>query len=384
MALMPNPGDKKVRTMQMFRTLRVVMTAVALMLIGAWTIMVSIFANSFWAGIAFCTMTVLFLVDSFHNIDARVPDKAIPMIGGVFVNHLIGPGWIFVPFKGLLLDYQLMYGGEFEQVFEVQEVIPGDKSVIVIPNDIYVSIDPENPAQVIEVGGLEAAVTRLKNLITQRERIWITSESEGPQTLDQARRMSDEVIFAILEALLKDDIGRISSEIPTEVLYGIYKGRFLSPKEREWKEKKFDTLTKDEQENLLELTKEHIEFIRQARDQRKPIALHYLGLLVRRFGTDNIEPAGSTLENVAAVNKARFLVEQRNIAAQGLADASKKLSEVPGIQGDPTRLLLIAEGIVKEDVKVTRFETSPQILTALETALGPIASAVAGKIRGKE
>jgi regulator of protease activity HflC (stomatin/prohibitin superfamily) len=129
---------------------------------------------------------------------------------------------------------------------------------------------------------------------------------------------------------------------------------------------------------------EHVEFIRDAREGRRPVHLKYLGLTIERFGADNIEPSGETIENVAAVNKAQFLAEQRKRAAKGLADAAKKLAAVPGTQGDPTRTILIAEGIVKEDVKVTRLEASPQILTAAEGTLGPIFSALAGRIRGKE
>jgi hypothetical protein len=223
----------------------------------------------------------------------------------------------------------------------------------------------------------------MKNQVARRERIWLTSKKEGPQDLDHARQMSEEKIHMILESLLEDDMCRVNSEIPTEVLIAIYNHRGLVGWEKTW-EAQYNALPNDEKKRIMDATGEHIEFIREVRDGKKSIRLKYLGLTIERFGADNIEAAGDTIENAAAVNKAQFLAEQRKRAAKGLADAAKKLAKVPGIQGDPVRQILIAEGTVKENVEVKRFEFPSQLITAAEGVLGPIGIALAEKIKGKE
>jgi hypothetical protein len=380
---MPDPKNETVYGIELFYGLGIGMAIVTLFIILGLSSIVLIVVGFIPATIFFIALSVLFAGKTLHNIDASVPNIAVPKIFGNYVKATIGPGWVFVPFKGWLLDYLLMYGGELNPIFPTEGIIPGDRSTVSIPNDIYVRIDRDNPLQIIEVGGLDEAITRMKNQVVRRERIWLTSKVEGPQDLDHARQMSEEVIHLILEALLKDDMRRVDSRIPTEVLIGIYNHRRMVASEAAWVAE-YNKLPDNRKKELMDEVGEHVEFIRDAREGRRPVHLKYLGLTIERFGADNIEPSGETIENVAAVNKAQFLAEQRKRAAKGLADAAKELAAVPGTQGDPTRTILIAEGIVKEDVKVTRLEASPQILTAAEGTLGPIFSALAGRIRGKE
>ena len=201
--------------------------------------------------------------------------------------------------------------------------------------------------------------------------------------MDHARQMSEEVVRAMLEALLKDDLRRIPGNIPTEALIGIYRHRMLSAKEREWKAQ-FDALPADEQRTLMNITGEHLEFIKSARDGHRPIRLLYLGLIVRRFGVNNIEPAESTLKNALEVNAANFLKDKRRINAEGIANAATILKGVGGVQGDPVQLVFVAEGIAPQKTEVKRLEASQQILNALDGLLGPIGIALASKLKGKE
>jgi len=336
-----------------------------------------------WATGFFFAMSVIFMGTSVHNIDASVPNIAIPKIFGNYVNRAIGPGWIFVPFKGWLLDYELMFGGELNPLFPTEGVIPTDSSTVSIPNDVYVRADRNNPVQVIEVGGLDEAINRMKNQVVRRERIWLASKTEGPQDLNHAREMGEEVVHMILEGLLKDDLQRVDSRIPTEVLIGIYNHRQMVASERTW-EAQYNALPAERKQELMDAVGEHIQLIRDARNGKRSIPLKHLGLIIERFGADNIEPSGDTLKNVAALNQTEFQAKQRLAAAKGLAAAGKELAAVPGSQGDPTRTILIGEGTVKEEVKVTRIELAPQILTTADGLLGPIVSALANKLKGKE
>jgi len=372
------------RTVEEFDQWRAVVTVVAGGMITLLTIAAMLFGN-FLAGLAtFVVLSVLFLADSFHRADPKRVDKIMPIVRAAFVNKLYGPGWVYIPLTTLLsflFGYETVNGQDINFGFDVEEILPGDQSQIALHNFFYVIINPDDPIRVVDIGGLDKVFERLHQQVEQRERNWARSETEGPQTLDHALGMKDEAIHAILQMLLEDSLRSVAPDIPSEAILGYIKRRPLSAKEQEWitKFKEKDATTQDE---ILRAGEDLLKFIQGARNGEVSIAMHDLGLIIRRFGVDSIRPVGTTPEDLEEVRKAKFTARKRRIDAEGLRDAGKVIAKAPGFKGDSVQAVMIAEGIVKKTVTETETGVADPVLETAKVLFQPIIAAVASRIAG--
>lgn len=376
---------KRGPTMESFRMMNAAITGVVLFLstLAAWV--AGTLSGSIWlfAGL-FLLSFGAFLGGSLYYIDVRVPQKAIPMVRGRLVNRLVD-GWLFVAFKGLFfLDYILVTGLDFAKRFDTIEIVPGDRTEIIAPVEVYAMIDPENPIPIIRMGGIDEAARRLQEQIVQRVRGWLCSKDEGPQDMDQARQMGDEAILAILQKLSKDDVGRIHHKIPNEAIVGFKKGRPLSEKEKELKAE-FDELSEDERQDLFRGAEELLEFVEKARNGEGHFRIIALGLIVTRLGVDNIEPTAESKESVLKVNAARRDAEVQAIQAASVAAEANSYAAIKGgVKIDPVQTTLIRRGIVKKDIQVKEYDLSPNVTTAVRTLGNPLITALASRITGRK
>lgn len=372
------------RSMEEFKQWRAIVTVAAGGTIFLSTLASWIFGGAILGLVTLVVLSVLFITDSFVYADAGRFEKIVPMIFGVFVDKLEGPGYFYIPLKtfSFLLSYKKINGQEIDFGFAVEEYLPVTESKILLHNDLYVVIDPDNPIKFIEIGGFLGAFKRLMEQMGQWERNWISSPTEGPQTVDDARGMKNEAILKILRMFLEDDLRRLAPDIPDEIILGFITHRRPSTKEQELMTAKLEQKDSATKENILKAGRELLNLIQRARTGEMSIALHGLGLIVTRFGVDSIEPAGETISHMDEVNKATFEATKRKIVARGYAEAAKILAEAPGFKGDSMQTMLIAEGVVKKEVKETEVGLADPILETAKVLFQPIITAVASRIAG--
>ena len=382
------------RTVEAFDDLRNVVTVASLAAIVVLAAATTVMMGPLVGAAVFMAIIGFFLWASLHYAEAKVVDKLIPMVFGIYVNQLFGPGWIYIPLAklgGWPLGYKTMPGKSIDMDSTVEERISKDEGTIKISYSVYLRIDPHNPIQVIEVGGLKEAIERLKEQFDQCLRTWTCSPDEGPLNVDQARGMNDEATLRILRMLLSDDVMHVSPDIPSEVLIGHVRRRTLNAKEQEMIRETLKKKTTEEQEEIRHKTEELLEFIRQVRNGERAIAIQSLGIIIERFVVSQILPTGEAAKHLDEVFQAEQTARIRIISAEGLAKAGKKIKKVPGMNTDPIETILVAEGKVKKEVKATEFRVGDNILKAVEEPLrslgktaNGIANMFAGKPAGKE
>ena len=243
--------------------------------------------------------------------------------------------------------------------------------------------DPHNPVKLNEIGGFAKACERLRGQIGQRERDWILSTTEGPQSLDEARGMKDEAIHMILRMLLEDDLRRLAPGISEEVILGFIKHRPPTTAEQIMMTQTLEQKDPAEREAILADGRELLELIQKTRTGEISIALHNLGVIVTRFGVDEIKGVGATAAGQDEIAKANLEAEKRKVVATGYRDAAKVIADSPGFKGDSMQTMLIAEGVVKKEVKETEIGVSDPLIETGKILLEPIAAAIAAKIAGK-
>ncbi len=309
------------RTMEEFDKWRMAITVIAGGLIFLITLTATIFGGPIVGLSVLIALSTLFISDSFVYADAGEFKKPIPMVWGQFVNKLLDPGWLYLPVKTLipfLLSYKLMNGKDIDCTFTVEEYLPKKKSKISMRNNLYLIIDPNNPVKLIEIGGLPEVFERLQQQMGQRERIWISSEEEGPQDVGQAIGMKDEALHAILRMIFKDDLSRLAPDIPDELILKFINRHELSAKEKELMAERWDPKDPAEKEKILKAGEDLLTLIRETRDGESSIVLHSLGVIITRFGIDEIAPVGPTAEYMNEVNKASYEAEKAADRGQGL------------------------------------------------------------------
>jgi len=386
--MLPEESDKyaesgKRATMGAFNVRRVTITLVGQFLIGICSVLIT--AWSPWVGLeVFALLTGLFIWHGFYYIPIDPPTNIIPTVAGVPVNQLKEWGWIWCPLRSdLTIGFISMTGEELASRFSTSEMVPGDRAVVVVPIKVYYRIDPENPAQILIVGGFPEVERRLNEQIGEVLRRWIVSKEKGPHNLDQARQMGDEAINEILENLIKGDVLRIPSEIPSEALMGFYKNRSLNPKEQEWKSKVFDKYPADKQDELNVAMGKRLKFINAVRNGDQSFPLHALGIVIKRLVVDNLEPDSDTKATLAGVFKAEADAEAQKITAASIVKEAKKYAKA-GIakSTDPLQATLIKRKLTTQDINVTRVELDLSTQNLIETVLGPISKSLANKISG--
>ena len=320
--------------------------------------------GGFWFG----TGTLILLLEEFirrniWNIPAVPPTKAVPMVLGKLINVLLNAGWYFIPLKGSpFLDIQEITGEEIAIRFVTKDVVPGDRSEVEAPVSVYIAVDPQNPVQVFVVGGLEEVAKRIEEQVDQFFRKWIVSPSKGPQTMNEARQMSDEVINEILENLLAYDVKRIHPEIPTEVIMGYFSGRPLNPQEEKW-EKELDKLSPDDLKKMRDAAEERFDLIQKIRDGDQSYSLHSMGVVIRRMVVGNMEPTDETKKAVANVAAAKFFAEEQAILAKSVKEEADSYTN---ISKNPLEHTLLRRKITSKTTNVQSFETSPELTNVIK------------------
>lgn len=374
------------RTMGELDRLRIVITVAVAGIILLLTYAITLLGGPY-AGLATLIIpSVLFLVTSFVYGDAGRYIKVLPKIRGVFVNELLGPGYVYLPLKTIfpfLLSYEFRDGGEVEFDFTTEERLRSNQQAISLGNQFYLMPDPHNPVKLNEIGGFAKACERLRGQIGQRERDWILSTTEGPQSLDEARGMKDEAIHMILRMLLEDDLRRLAPGISEEVILGFIKHRPPTTAEQIMMTQTLEQKDPAEREAILADGRELLELIQKTRTGEISIALHNLGVIVTRFGVDEIKGVGATAAGQDEIAKANLEAEKRKVVATGYRDAAKVIADSPGFKGDSMQTMLIAEGVVKKEVKETEIGVSDPLIETGKILLEPIAAAIAAKIAGK-
>lgn len=374
------------RTMEEFDQMRIFVTVVGGGAIVLFTLTAAILGGPIVGLAMLVILSALFLADSFVYADAASFQKIIPKVLGVFVNELIGPGYIYLPLKTILpflLSFEFKDAKEVEFDFVAMERLCNNQQEVSLDNQFYLMPDPRNPIKLIEIGGFGKACRRLRGQVGQRERNWILSKEEGPQTLDEARGMKDEAIHVILQLLLKDDLRRLAPDISDEVIIGFLKHRPPSTLEQRLMTETLEQTDPEEKKEILAAGRELLDLIQGTRSGERSFPLHDLGLIVTRFGIDEIKGVGKTAEGQDAIAKATLEAEQRRITAEGLAAAATIIAKAPGFKGDSMDTVLIAERVVKKEIKETEFGLSDPLVQAGQVLLGSITAAIASRIAAK-
>ena len=391
--------------MEKFYFMRAMVTFITIVLILVITVIVFVIGG-FWFGLpTLILLTEEFFRRSIYDLPANPPTKAIPMVWGKFIEAeippgpetnlptvennekiLLDPGWYFIPFRGsIFLDLQEITGKEIAIRFVTKEVIPRDRSEVAAPVAIYIAVDPHNPAQVFIVSGSNNAsldpqstvkvsvedpefkevAKRLQEQVDQLLRKWIVSPHKGPQSMDQARQMSDEAINEILESLLAHDVQRIHPEIPTEIILAFFgKHRQLTPQEKRW-QRTLEELSPEDLEKLHKVTQERFDLIQEMRNGNQHYPLHGLGIVIRRMVVGNMEPTDETKIAVADVASARFFAEKQAILTKSVEAEANTYKNIPGVK-DPLEQTLLRRDITHKETKVSRIETSPELTGVIE------------------
>ncbi len=375
--------DGKRRKMESFHVRRWIFTFVGLSCVGA--ISTPIILWNHWVGVEIAVILVgLFIWHGFYYVPIDPPTNIIPTVAGVPVNELIEWGWIWCPLRSdFTIGFISMTGEELACRFSTQEMVPGDRAVVVVPIKVYFTIDPENPSQILIVGGFPEVERRLTEQIGEVLRRWIVSKEKGPHDLDQARQMGDEAINEILENLIKGDIVHIPSEIPTEALMGFYKNRALRPKELEWKNNVFDKYPDDRKEEINAAMKKLLKFINAVRNGDQSFPLHALGIVIKRLVVDNLEPDATTKETLTTVFKAEADAEAQKITADSIVNEAKGyLNSGVAKTIDPLQATLIKRKLAGQNTQVNKIELDLSMQTLAEALFSPITRAIADKISG--
>jgi hypothetical protein len=374
------------RTMEELNIMRIIITAAGCVMIFLLTLAMAIVGGPIVGLVTLMILSALFLADSFVYADAGRFQKIIPRVLGVFVNELEGPGFVYLPLKTVLpflLSYEFKDGGEVEFDFAVEENLCGSEEKISLENQFYLIPDPRNPVKLIEIGGFDKACKRLEGQVGQRERNWVLSKTEGPQTLDEARGMKDEAIHTILQMLLEDDLRRLAPDISDEVILGFIKGRPPATIEQKLMAETLEQKDPTEKEDILAAGRELLALIQKTRTGELSLALHNLGLIVNRFGVDNIKGVGATAAGMDEIAKATLEAQKRKVVAQGYADSAAIIAKAPGFKGNSMDTMLVAEKVVKKEIKETEFGFSDPLVQTAQILLTPITTAIASKIAGK-
>ena len=293
------------------------------MITGGVLILSTMLAASIWAvtdllslaAAIFVLLSGGFLIQAIARIDPTKNEVAVPIVGEKFVDRLIGPGWIFVPLRGFFfLDFMLLTGLNLSNRSRSVIMLPDDKE-IEEPITTNFMIDPYNPVSFIRLGAtLEARLAeidkRLDEQIGQHLRQWLCSKTEGPQTLDQARQMKDEEILAILGKVAASDIKQRHPKLTNPEIVSLYKNHPWLEAESEAK-KKFNALTKPEQDKAMRDAKGLLTFVTAVRNGQYQFHLKSLGIIVTKLVIGNIEPTPETRAGMLGVSKADWVPSAR-------------------------------------------------------------------------
>lgn len=363
-------NDKNYRTIEEFERMR---RALIGFTIGAIFIVSSVITahSNFWYGfVGFGgSAMALFVWMSVRSFPANPPTKWVPQVMGVYVNELKNWGPTVLPWiSSLTIGYTEMPGGIMHADILVKEMIPGDRSTVAIPVHLVYDVDNKNPVQVIQLGGLEQAARLLKEYLEKQIRHWVTHPGKGPQTLgkgkekmtlDRVRGMSNEVTNHILEALAKDDIAVIHSDIPIEALMGYFGGRQLWPREQQWVSR-IEGLSETEKATLRAEVTKRMEDIEAIRSGEKPIRIQSVGLLVRQMVVADIEADGPSAAAIARVAEANFNAEINMIKARNLKNQATVLKGVTGM--DLSETALVNNGTITKTIAKTELDASGPFL----------------------
>jgi hypothetical protein len=266
---------------------------------------------------------------------------------------------------------------------KVQERILREQGKIQLTNVTRFSMDPKNPITLMRIGGLEKVVTLWRQEVTRRERTWVCSKTEGPQSVDDAREMKDEAVSAILWMIVGDEFQQISEGV--EALIGHLNKRKPTPIERTFL-KDFFVKPKKERGSLLRITKEYLKLVNNVRDgtERNTISVPSLGIIIHEFSVIDIEPIGETAESMDKINQAFNQAKVLKAEAEGYKEAAVVMSKIPNLKEDPFQAILIAKKTVTKKIDVNQFDLSQPIIDALnESFLKPLSTAVIGWLAGK-
>ncbi len=262
------------------------------------------------------------LLQGMRYVPADPLTKAIKTLFGTPQNKVLGPGWHFFLFHPFVEGYIKVNAKKVPQTVEIEILMPAGSGKNKTPVSIKIPIplewifDDENSLPYLKSGKEEEIRVILEKIVTDCVQELINSEEKGPQSYEELIRADEEIINAILKALLGDEgLGKIPSQIPTSILLKFCREKKTSPTPSEsrvygenWENLQTDLspiapATTDDVKEAVRQRREHIQRARQGRGnfQKKD-----LGIRILRLGLGKIEPIGDILSEMNEVERARL------------------------------------------------------------------------------
>jgi len=318
----------------------------------------------------------LFILSGMKKISADPPHVGLLTKWGEKKPIIYNEGWIFLFLKPIFLNVIEINVKKRDKVTKI-DARPSDLSEISMPITITWSPNCEDGQDLINFvdnGKHESIEERLNEMISQRIREWLASENEGPETWMEARAAGELAAMAIVKRIVKDNLDKIPSDIPTEILLKFYDSRKPNNREKErWGEhwgkveSKINLLEPAEKNKLEEALEKRREIIRGLLAGSSNLKNHSLGVRIHRLTIGEVKVLGEVAKAAEqeAKEEAEKNAEKREI--EGVMDRITQLSyqlKIPASKAN--EIVEIERGKITKNIQEFQINLSEDTLGALE------------------
>ena len=288
--------------------------------------------NQFFGAMAFLVLFMACIGATVKRVPAQPFTYWVLSILGRPKQAALSPGFWFLPGPSLLFGWLAASGKDVSLPIldpdnpEKKELVietPKDKVGVRFPVTVMYSFDPSNPLPyVMRLEGKENVETHLSRIAIQALRTWVRSRNYGPQRYEDAMAAGIVALNVIFKALVGNNLKRIPSDIPTEILLNYFSSPKQPPSEQEeiaygknWGilEQRIKNLGDDGRAKLESAVKERLAILVQIQRGEASFPVKSLGIVIKAITLGDIEPVGE----VARI--------QSEATLQGIRNAAKDL-----------------------------------------------------------
>jgi regulator of protease activity HflC (stomatin/prohibitin superfamily) len=370
--------------------MRTLVTIVTLLLIWLLSFILGEFTHD-WVGlISGGLLTFLFVYSSIRVVPADPPHKAILVFLGKRQKIVLNEGWNWLPLSPIIFDAILIEVRKVNQDLTEQEVRTPDYASLLMKISITWTpgrkgTNEEQAEALIEYlnsGEKEGVKTIIEDVIKDRLRAWAFSEEGGPSDWKEAIGAKDDAVAILLKAILGDELPRVDSDIPTQVLLRYFQG--LKPlriqaetygKNWEVLEQELNKLSEDSRRILKEQVERRLMVIKKIRRGNGAFYMPSLGITINRFTIDEIALSGQTKEAVESRAREAYEREADEIEIRNVLQRTRELMQDLGISAEQALEIVQTErGKVVKSIKEGKINISPETRETLERIFPELAS----------
>lgn len=334
----------------------------------------------------------IFLVDAIREIPADPPHKAVLLFLGKRTRKILDEGWRLLPFYQFLFDAIVIDISKNNEDLPPQEVKTPDLADLSFEVSITWSAGgcwKEGKEKQIELlnnyimSEKEPGVKKIyRDIIQNCLRVWAFSKQEGPSNWQEAIGSRDEAIATLIKAILGDDISRVPSDIPTNILLRYFSVPCQSPLEyqkQEWGKKtehgnrwerletQLGSLNSDELKNLKEAVEKRREIITTLKRGNGSLVLKKLGITIHLLTINNVTLMGPAAEAVQNRVKEKEEKEAEITELNHVLERIQMLNKDGKLSKELAVEIVQAErGKITKTVNETKLSLSPEVIALLK------------------